>query len=77
MGPVILARMSDADEFINKIEETLPDRLESGVDEFTTEGGKHTKLIPLDQLLDARDRLKREQARNSRSIFQRVRRIDG
>ena len=69
--------MSDADDLSEKIDDALEDMIEAGVEEFTTEGGKRNKLIPLDQLLDARDRLKREKARNSRSIFQAVRRIDG
>lgn len=69
--------MSNDDELLEKADEALSDMLSAGVEEFTTEGGKHNKLIPLEQLLDAQDRLERRKARKSRSVFQVVRRIDG
>ena len=69
--------MSTDDELLEKADEALSDMLEAGVEEFTTEGGKHNKLIPLGELLDAQDRLERRKARKARSIFGVVRRIDG
>ena len=69
--------MSDLDGQIEKIDQAIDDLADAGVQEFTTEGGKSTTMIPLRDLLDAQDRLERKKNRRSRSIFNVVRRIDG
>lgn len=65
------------DDQLEKIDDAISDLADAGVAEWTTEGGKHTRMIPLKDLIDAQDRLQKKKARKSRSTFQVVRRIGG
>lgn len=69
--------MSDLNRQIEKLDQSIEDMVEAGVEEWTTEGGKRTRMIPLDQLIKAQDHLERRRNRQRGSIFRVVRRIDG